>query len=379
MGEPKGVRKFFDAAYYSEQAGDLAGVHALDHFVSTGRAKGFSPNRHFENDWYEWQNPDFGKDFASGFHHYVARGRQQGRDPSPLVDMVAYARSEGVGLSNAALSARVLRGAAVGSAGVYRGWEDLAAAQRRFLSEIAPIGVRTAPPRRPRDYLVFIQSGRAGEHFTWLDAMADRSWDLCLNLYDSEAEIWPDAEYVIAQAGSKATAMYFFVRAFREIVQHYRYVLFLDDDILTSTADINEAFEICEQKKLQCAQMSLSEESNCVWPIFFKKGSDGVRYTNGVEVMMPIYSQGALLKGETLFGQSISGFGLDLALGKVAAEAGARSCAVIDAVTARHLKPIDTSDGGLYDYFRSCDINPKAELWSLIRKYDLDRGFREIG
>ena len=88
--------------------------------------------------------------------------------------------------------------------------------------------------------------------------------------------------------------------------------------------------------------------------------------------MMPVFSRLALEQCALTFGRSVSGFGLDLAWGKIVRNAGGH-VAILDDVVARHARPVDQSGGAYYSYLRRHNINAKAELWALMKEHGTER------
>lgn len=372
------VSLFLDEAHYRQQLTDPVTGSLLDHYLETGAKAGLNPCRYFQQGWYEWQNPDYAADYDNGFVHYLAVGRFEGRDPSPLADMRKYAATLGAGLSPEEQGARVLRNQAGPGCGVYSDFGELERKQEQFFNEIHPVVLRGHTGGTPRRNLVFLQAGPSGLQQQWLPDATNRNWDLFVNLYDARAPLPEQAEYIVAQPGTKASAMWFFVTQFAEIARKYEHILFLDDDITVDGPLVNRLFETCAEHDLDAAQMALSADSNCVWPLFFDQGTNGPRYTNGVEIMMPVLSRRLLFACRDLLKKSVSGFGLDLAIGQRAGEMGTNNVAVLDNVVAEHLKPIDTDGGGLYRYLRDAGINPKAELWNFVERYGTEKKFHSV-
>ncbi|WP_413718514.1 DUF707 domain-containing protein [Silicimonas sp. MF1-12-2] len=200
-----------------------------------------------------------------------------------------------------------------------------------------------------------------------------REWDLMLNYYDAAGMRSGVGEYAVFQKGTKFTAMKMLTDRFPQIFSAYDHVLFIDDDIETSGEDLNGLFAACRRHSLDLAQMALTDDSACNWNELFTRptGSDP-RRVSAVEIMMPVFSRQALKWVMPTFGQSISGFGLDLVWGQIVADKGGR-IAVLDDIAARHARPVDQAGGAYYRYLRRHGINAKAELWTLLKSYDAQR------
>jgi len=191
-----------------------------------------------------------------------------------------------------------------------------------------------------------------------------------LNYYDASGMRRGVGDYVFSQKGTKFSAMTLLLRRFPEIFDAYDHVLFIDDDIETSAEDLNALFETCRRHSLDLAQMSLTEGSACNWDALFadERGQE-VRPVSAVEIMMPVLSRRARRWIAPTLGQSVSGFGLDLVWGKLVSEKGGR-IAVLDGVSATHARGVDHAGGAYYRYLRANGINAKAELWTMLKRYD---------
>jgi hypothetical protein len=83
---------------------------------------------------------------------------------------------------------------------------------------------------------------------------------------------------------------------------------------------------------------------------------------NTVEIMMPVVSREALNLGAYLFGRTISGWGLDFALGQEVSRAfGRQQIAVIDSISLLHAKTIDIDQGSYYRMLRNAGLSALVE------------------
>ena len=245
-------------------------------------------------------------------------------------------------------------------------------ARHNFRDAIELVAHRITPPLHPKRALVVLQAGRGLPRDPWLDC-GHREWDLMVNYYDAVGFRPGLGDYVLFQKGTKFTAMWNLLRHFRAVLQQYDHVLFLDDDVETTCQDLNRLFRACRLHGLDLAQMTLTDASFCNWDaLFARKGGSGVRKVSAVEIMMPVFSRRALSWVAPSLSRSVSGFGLDLAWGKIVRDAGGR-VAVLDDVSATHARPVNQAGGAYYRYLRRHMINPKAELWLLLKDYDAAR------
>lgn len=362
-----------DLAYLEAQVPELAKTRRhVAHYHQYGLRHGLDPTPFFLTDWYSWQNPDWRQSFRSPYLHYLGQGLKERRDPSPFVDITRFLEmTEGAVPPDRAYNA-ILAGLRAPAMGVYESEGDLVACQRRFIQGVSLCVGRMAPPVHPRRALVVCQAGRGARLDRWAGS-AKREWDLMLNHYDAAGMHRGVGEYVLFQKGTKFTAMKLLIDRFPELFAAYEHVLFLDDDIETTAADLNALFSACRRHGLDLAQMSLSQQSACNWThLYSRPGRSEPRKVSAVEIMMPVFSRRALEWIMPTLGRSVSGFGLDLVWGHLVSQKGGR-IAVLDDVVATHARPVDQAGGAYYRYLRQNGINAKAELWSLLKRYGASR------
>ncbi len=356
---------------YLYQQGAEVGPDPLAYYLAKGLGKGLDPTRWFMTDWYAWQNPDWIRS-ATPYEHYLNHGRFEGRDPSPFVDATRYLDVTAAAPGD--VYGMILDGHRALSLGVYENCDDLRRCQSDFLNASEVVAHRTSLSRPARRALVVLQAGRGALSDSWFDDGV-REWDLLVNYYDATGFQPEFGDYVLFQKGTKFSAMWRLWRDFRHILTQYDHVLFLDDDIETTCGALNRLFDVCRSSDLALAQMSLSAHSSCNWPeLFSQPGATGPRPISAVEIMMPVFSRMALRQVAPTFGRSVSGYGLDLAWGRILGNAGGK-IAVLDDVVATHERAVDHGGGAYYSYLRRHLINPKAELWALLKDYDAARTF----
>lgn len=367
----------FDPLFYGNCASLAPGQSSLEHFIKNGAINGCRPSRYFDAEWYRWQNPDV-NEVGCSVLHYLRTGGREHRDPSPEVDMVALGRAHGELGDGCILTHMISAGRiAVPNPAITTSDKDLVARQRSFLSEIKPELDKTQDSTIRGKNLLFVQCASGSEFWSWFKPRQERDWDLFLNCYAGDFPQTNAAEYVCRQPGTKFTGMLNSWLEFWPIFERYNYVFFIDDDLVFRFEDISLFFKLMESYKLDLAQPSLSRGSQCVWEVFFNARRRGFRQTNGVEIMMPALSRRARSLMIPYFLYSVSGFGLDLLMAKLAESHGLAS-GVIDDIVARHEKKIDQTSGSYYEYLRSKGINSKYELWRLITMFGLDRSLHAL-
>ena len=359
-----------DPEFLAAQPGGAA-RDPVAHYLAHGLERGLDPTPWFLTGWYAWQNPDWSRAHHAPYLHYLEVGAVEGRDPSPFVDIHRYREALGGVVPAESIYRAILDGLRSPALGVSDP-TTLAESRRMFLSGIRLHAHRMRAVPDPRPALVVLQAGRGSLARRWYGD-AGREWDLLVNYYDALGLVPGMGEYVVFQKGTKFSAMHLLLGRFGAVFGLYDHVLFLDDDVETSVADLNRLFARCRRHRLDLAQMGLTPDSSCNWPtLFAESGRSAPRAVSAVEIMMPVFSRAALDLVRPTLGRSVSGFGLDLVWGKLVGDAGGR-IAVVDEAVAAHRRPVDQAGGAYYGYLRRAGINPKAELWDLVTAYDARR------
>lgn len=358
----------FDPHFYRRQMQLPLAQSSLEHFVNS-RTTGVLPCKFFDIDWYELRNPDYAH-LGCGLLHYLSVGCKQYRDPSPQVDMIALSRNHG-GIGNGAILVNAISTGLIDSLStnaVTNNDAQLVQRQREFRKKITSLLItRTEKPLHGHN-LLFVQCAKDTNFWSWFDKNRPRDWDVFLNCYADNFPETESAEHICIQNGTKFTGILNCWLNHAAVFEMYEYIMFIDDDLEFRFDDISIFFKEMQRADLDLAQPSLSHDSCCSWPVFFNTSSVGTRNTNGVEIMMPALSKRARDLLLPYFVFSVSGFGLDILMGKIAEEKG-RLSGVVDTVIAKHRRKIDTSGGSYYEYLRKHSINPQYELNRIIKLF----------
>ncbi|MGO8740554.1 DUF707 domain-containing protein [Rhodoblastus sp.] len=372
VGESRGNRPtpLFDPAFFAArrpQDGSPFAAFLKNPFGAPACAE-------FDEAWFVARHPQ-AKAATSPWAFMTERGIADRLDPSPSVSLgfVANAyRSRNKRLARTLLKVfHRRRGAGATSCVLNRA--DLTAHQAAFRDAIRLRALKQTPARRP--WLVFVQTD--GGHPARLHA-PERRYDLMLNYFQEPKAPPPEAEYVFVQNGTKTTAIAGLMEARPDIFDAYAYVLFLDDDIEISPAQIADFFETMRDNGLDLAQPALAKGSHGSFPVLFQKaGSPGFRRVNYVEIMMPALSRRALATSADCFRQGISGFGVDVLIGATVAKSFGLRIAVVDKVAARHTRAIDYEGGALYRYLSANGVDPGVEMGAILAENGLGRDLVE--
>ncbi|HET9908418.1 MAG TPA: DUF707 domain-containing protein [Anaerolineales bacterium] len=341
------------------------------------KAKKIESSGFFDHEWYLQDNPDVRISRINPVEHYLTMGLSIEKNPNPLFNTSIYVKSADENVEPEDALLHFVESDRLFAPGAYRNAEILLTAQQNYLKELdMEYQDRRSIPKR---FAVFFQCGSGSVHKEWLTENS-KDWDLLINHYDETYlnKISCDVEFQQTgkKAGTKSTAFHMLLERWPQLLEPYDYVLLLDDDILLEEKDISRLFHIASEHNLHLAQASLSSNSNCAHQIFKNPGKTGIRYVDGVEIMMPLLSKRAIDVGRHLFRQAISGWGVDFVLGKLLSAKG--GAAIIDDVIVWHTKPINVEEGAFYRMLHEAYIYPEIELTNLQRIYGVGRAFNHV-
>ncbi|MBN2323428.1 MAG: DUF707 domain-containing protein [Spirochaetes bacterium] len=310
--------------------------------------------------------------------HYVLHGAREGNDPNPLFDTETYSVVTGIDISKVNPLLHFIENGCVPKAGAYPDADALIEIQTKLYRN-GRLDMVKDSRKDHRGAAVFIQCGPDSRHTDWYEA-GTRSWDFYVNYYDDrymDSSIG-DVLFLQKGPGSKCSAFWTMIRDYPKMVWEYDYWLLMDDDLITSIRDIDRFIEVVADKNLDLAQLSLTHDSYCAWPMFKTVSKSTIRPVNGVEIMSPVLSRRTLRVVKHLFSQTVSGWGIGLALGKIVREKIGTVPAVVDTCFMKHTKPIDTSAGSYYSFLQKAGISARVELRHLQRLYDTETVLYEL-
>ena len=210
-----------------------------------------------------------------------------------------------------------------------------------------------------RPNLVIVRAGNSSLHPGWLIGPESRTWDLVVNYYGSDPDLYRDQDVTrIDSIGPKWPPLHDLLVQHPDFLERYDYVWFPDDDLQMSKQDMNRFFEICAEYKLELAQPSLTSDSPATHPLLIHNTSTRIRFTNFVEVMAPCFSAQCLKRAYQTFSGTQSGWGIDW-LWPNFVDDRENGIAVIDDVIIRHTRPLG---GPNYDAMRAAGKSPRDEL-----------------
>ena len=217
----------------------------------------------------------------------------------------------------------------------------------------------TETPTHLRRNLVIVRAGNASLHPAWLEGAGGRSWDLVVNYFGDDPDIYRQDDVLrVDSKGPKWPPLHQLFLDHPDFLDRYDYIWLPDDDLQTTKQDINRLFELCAQYGLELAQPSLTADSPMTHPLLIHNTATHIRFTNFVEVMAPCFSAACLRAALPTFSGTQSGWGIDWLWPRIVRnqETG---IAVIDDVVIRHTRPLG---GPNYDAMRAAGKSPRDEL-----------------
>ena len=257
--------------------------------------------------------------------------------------------------------------------GIFPDEESLRRSQHRMLERSGFSLHKSSPPSSL--FLVIVQRSRAPLATPALENAAPSGFDLWFNFYDGvpPANFGNEAQFVSSCRGSKATFAGSLPPGIMSFLEHYEWILFLDDDVEINASALGDLFSAVSGSKLFAAQAAIDEGSpadSYSWASLVKQpGESGIIPISGVEVMAPLLSRQAFTEFVSLSPESHSTWGLDLALGVIAQEKGLQLGLVTD-FTMRHSG--NSRKGGLYRFLEDNRLYYETEIFYLWLNRKID-------
>lgn len=215
-----------------------------------------------------------------------------------------------------------------------------------------------------RKYLIVARVGDKSLHREWISHSEKRNFDILLDYYGNVPNKYRDeCDFYVQSKGLKWPGLYAILKTHRSLILQYDSVWFPDDDISVDTLTINFMFEVFTKYQLDLAQPALTRDSFFTHGITIQNPEFKLRFTDFVEVMVPLFSREALEKVWTTFGESQSGWGLDNIWPKYLGYPDGK-IAIIDETPVKHTRPVG---GG--ELYQKLNISPHFEVTTMVRKY----------
>lgn len=206
-----------------------------------------------------------------------------------------------------------------------------------------------------------VRAGDASLHPDWRAGSDSPTFDIAVSYYGDTPEAFSDAVLVHRCKGGKWEGLSAFFANHPEILERYDWFWLPDDDIAATADDLNRLFDIVEARGLEIAQPSLSWDSYYSHLITINNPRFELRYTNFVEIMVPLLSAAHLRRVLPSFAGRRYGWGFDSCWPRLMPNPPHRA-AIIDAVIVHHTRPVWT--GGLYEKGIAAARKESIEIFS---------------
>ena len=189
--------------------------------------------------------------------------------------------------------------------------------------------------------LVVLRAGPNSLHRNW--SVPNRSWKLAISSFETDDPArFPEADYFHYFKGGKWDGIHAFFCANPDLLDDFDQFWLPDDDIDATPAQVETLFDVTENYKLELAQPSLTRDSYFFYPITLNTPFAILRYSNFVELMVPILNKSLLRRILPLLKLSKSGWGLDYVWSRMTSDPHSK-CAIIDKISVRHTRPFGSA------------------------------------
>lgn len=206
--------------------------------------------------------------------------------------------------------------------------------------------------------LAIVRSGDKSLHGTW--ATPDRDFDVAVSYFGKDdARAFPEADLVHRYKGGKWDGLHDFFMQNPQVLDQYDYFWLPDDDVEASAASVNQFIRIAIEQGLQVCQPTLTWQSDYSHLITVHHPNFLLRYTNFVEIMVPLLTRDLMKRTLRRMENSMSGFGFDF-IWPSWTDDPRRNVAIVDAVQMHHARK--RADGELIKTIAKAGTSNTAEL-----------------
>ena len=158
--------------------------------------------------------------------------------------------------------------------------------------------------------LLFTSAGPDADLSRWL--APERSFDVWVAYRGQGEPAWRHEVDRFERSGAAKFPAFKHVHAgATDLLRGYDAVFLLDDDIVISAAEIERLFAIRDRFDLWILQPSFSRTSKISHAITLQDGSGKIRFTNFVEVGVPLFERSRLDDFMAVYDPALIGYGVD--------------------------------------------------------------------
>jgi hypothetical protein len=214
--------------------------------------------------------------------------------------------------------------------------------------------------------LIIVRAGDQSLHPGWMVGRG-RHFDIMISYYGAEpGRFRAEADHYRAETGPRWPIHDRIMREEGALLARYDYVAFACDDLRASAVDWHRLFALCRKYRLDLAQPAIEGHVN--HEITRRRQDCLLRYTSFVEIMCPVFSRAALQRLGPTFGESVSGWGLDMLWSSLLPYPQFKM-AIIDGVAVYHARP--QGIGELAPVLDKLGVDRQHELAQVMGKHGL--------
>lgn len=225
-----------------------------------------------------------------------------------------------------------------------------------------------APVDAGSPYLVYTSAGDHSNVRQWIQGT--KTFDLWITYYgDRPGHLNDVADYYNARKGSKFQNLHHVYQTSHALLQTYRAVFVLDDDIEIDAWSINRLFEVRDKYDYWAVQPAFEPRGKISHDITRVRRTCLRRHTNFVEMGCSLFRRDILDEFMKVYDGSLGGWGIDWWYLHVMGENRQGKVAIVDEIVCAN--PHDRTKGGR-EIFR---LQPRAALiadWERVKRaYEL--------
>lgn len=229
----------------------------------------------------------------------------------------------------------------------------------------------------PKRNLVFVSAGDKTNFYKhWTGP--SMSYDIYCVYYGDNDENYnyykKRCKYTMRNKGSKFQNFRHYYKS-DNTFQKYDYFFVLDDDIVFSSCDINNMFTIASNYNLKICGPTFDNKSKISHNLTRKKKGNILKYTNFVEVNVPLFSKAAVDNLMKYLSHELIGWGIDFLYIWANGLEDKKSYALVDSVVCTN--PRDSTKDGVRELSKLKNHRIRGILWNkYAQKINCPKNFK---
>tara|TARA_Y100000385_G_scaffold288632_1_gene355735 strand:- start:9191 stop:10732 length:1542 start_codon:yes stop_codon:yes gene_type:complete len=199
----------------------------------------------------------------------------------------------------------------------------------------------------------------------WLDPV--RKYKVWVVYYGDDDKVYEKykskVDYIERRKGSKFQNFNHIWKT-KDLSEFERFFI-LDDDILIDTSQINSMFKLSLSCNFSICSPSFDEKSKISWKITKSVKGSVFRFTNWVEVNVPLFNKEALKNLMDIYDDSLIGWGVDYLYMYVNNPEKRQKFAIVDSIKCTN--PRDIRKGGQRELKKVKDWDKRQKTWEEFR------------